>query len=67
MSRSASFTQSQVRRAVKAAQSAGLSVKRLTVNKDGSITIESGDKAEGPVDAKAANRPTWAERIRRLP
>lgn len=53
MSRAVSFTQAQVRRAVKAAESAGLRVKRVTVNKDGSITVDSGDKTEIPVEPEA--------------
>lgn len=50
MSRAPSFTQAQVRRAVKAAESAGLRVRRVTVNPDGSITVESGEKNEERVD-----------------
>lgn len=42
MSRSVTFTQAQVRRAVKAAESAGLRVKRVTVKPDGSIMVDSG-------------------------
>jgi hypothetical protein len=45
MTRAVSFTQAQVRRAVKAAESAGLRVRRVTVNRDGSITVETGDIA----------------------
>jgi len=50
MSRSPTFTQAQVRRAVKAAESAGLTVRRVTVNQDGSITVDSGDARFVPVD-----------------
>jgi hypothetical protein len=50
MTRAVTFTQAQVRRAVKAAESAGLRVKKVTVNPDGSITVESGDKAARPMD-----------------
>jgi hypothetical protein len=50
MSRNPSFTQAQVRRAVKAAESAGLTVRRVTVNPDGSITVDSGDSRFVPVD-----------------
>jgi hypothetical protein len=39
--RPAAVTQAQVRRAVKAAESAGLRVKRVTVGPDGSITVEN--------------------------
>jgi hypothetical protein len=43
MTRAVAFTQAQVRRAIKAAESAGLRVKRVTVKPDGSITIDSGE------------------------
>jgi hypothetical protein len=43
MSRAVTFTQAQVRRAVRAAESAGLRVRRVTVNQDGSITVDGGD------------------------
>lgn len=51
MTRAVQFTQAQVRRAVKAAESAGLRVRRVTVNPDGSITVDSGDERFVPVDA----------------
>lgn len=35
------FTKAQVRRAVKAAESAGLRVRRITINPDGAITIDA--------------------------
>jgi hypothetical protein len=41
MTRAVTFTQAQVRRAVKAAESAGLRVKRVTVAPDGSISVEN--------------------------
>lgn len=50
MTRAVTFTQAQVRRAVKAAESAGLSVQKVTVNPDGSITVESGDGGGRPLD-----------------
>ena len=50
MSRAVTFTQAQVRRAVKAAESAGLQVRKVTINSDGSITVDSGDKSEQRVD-----------------
>ena len=50
MSKAVTFTQAQVRRAVKAAESAGLRVRRVTVNPDGSITVDSGDKSEQRID-----------------
>ena len=43
MSRSPSFTQAQVRRAVKAAESAGLKVRGFRVFPDGSIKVEAGE------------------------
>lgn len=52
MARAIQFTQAQVRRAVKAAESAGLSVSSVTVNPDGSITINSGDKQTKAMDTQ---------------
>lgn len=51
MSRAPSFTQAQVRRAVKAAESAGLRVTRVTVNPDGSITVENGGNEPKRLDS----------------
>lgn len=51
MARSVSFTQAQVRRAVKAAESAGVRVRRITVGRDGSITVDDGESATIPVDS----------------
>ena len=50
--RKVAFTQAQVRRAVKAAESAGLCVRRVTVNPDGSITVDTGDNAVQAVDKR---------------
>ena len=44
------FTQAQIRRAVKAAESAGLRVRSVTVNPDGSITINSGERLAKAMD-----------------
>jgi hypothetical protein len=52
MTRAVTFTQAQVRRAVKAAESAGLRVQRVTVNRDGSITVDAGESAFVPVDSQ---------------
>jgi hypothetical protein len=52
MTRAITFTQAQVRRAVKAAESAGLRVGRITINRDGSITVESGESATSAVDSQ---------------
>lgn len=50
MTRAIQFTQAQVRRAVKAAESAGLRVVGVTVRPDGSIRVETGDKEDKPVE-----------------
>jgi hypothetical protein len=50
MTRAITFTQAQVRRAVKAAESAGLHVRKVTINPDGSITVDSGDKEKERFD-----------------
>ena len=52
MSRAVTFTQAQVRRAVKAAESAGLRVRRVTVNPNGSITVDSGETEPQQVDSR---------------
>ncbi len=49
-SRALPFTQAQVRRAVKAVESAGKRVKRVTVNPDGSITLDSMDGVHPAID-----------------
>ena len=60
MSRAVAFTQAQVRRAVKAAESAGLRVGKVTINRDGSITVEGGESASVPVDRpKEALAASW--------
>jgi hypothetical protein len=46
------FTQAQVRRAVKAVESAGLRVQRVTVSRDGSITVDSGDNRVPAMDTR---------------
>ena len=62
MTRAVTFTQAQVRRAVKAAESAGLRVRKVTVNPDGSITVDSGDNAAPAVDSrKATLAASWDE------
>jgi hypothetical protein len=50
MTRAVTFTQAQVRRAIKAAESAGLRVKRVTVKPDGSIMVDSGGTEMEVVD-----------------
>lgn len=53
MSRAVTFTQAQVRRAVKAAESAGLRVRSVTVKPDGSITVDSEEKKEISIESEA--------------
>jgi hypothetical protein len=52
MTRAITFTKAQVRRAVKAAESAGLRVGKVTISPDGSITVESGDNTPLAVDGR---------------
>ena len=59
MSRAIAFTKAQVRRAVKAAESAGLRVRRVTINRDGSITIDAGDNAPIAVDSPDSKLASW--------
>ena len=60
MTRAVTFTQAQVRRAVKAAESAGLRVRKVTINPDGSITVDSGDNPLQAVDtSKATVAASW--------
>ena len=60
MTRAVAFTQAQVRRAVKAAESAGLQVRRVVINRDGSITVDGGDTPSVPVDRpKEALAASW--------
>lgn len=51
MSRPIRFTKAQVRRAVAAAESAGVRVKRITVGPDGSITVDGGEILQSAVDS----------------
>ena len=60
MTRAVTFTQAQVRRAVKAAESAVLRVRKVTINPDGSITVDSGDNPLPAVDtSKATVAASW--------
>ena len=59
MSRAVTFTQAQVRRAVKAAESAGMQVRKVTINPDGSITVDIGDKTNQRVDIPKALAASW--------
>lgn len=59
MSRSPSFTKAQVRRAVKAAESAGLRVTRVTVKPDGSIAVDSGENQPPAMDSRELAAASW--------
>ena len=60
MSRAVTFTQAQIRRAVKAAESAGLRVRSVTVKPDGSITVDSGDNRLPAIDSpETALETSW--------
>jgi hypothetical protein len=60
MKRVIPFTQAQVRRAVKAAESAGLKVGKVTINPNGSITLESVDNGSSSLDIrKKALAASW--------
>jgi hypothetical protein len=50
VSRNPTFTQAEVRRAVRAAESAGLRVRRVTIGRDGTIVVDGGDAPSVPVD-----------------
>jgi hypothetical protein len=50
MTRAISFSKAQVRRAVKGVESAGLKVRRVTFNLDGSITLDSSDDTPQAID-----------------
>jgi hypothetical protein len=57
--RAISFTQAQVRRAVKGAESAGLRVRSITVKPDGSIVIDSADIDPRPVKRQTKALAGW--------
>jgi len=59
VTRAVAFTQAQVRRAVKAAESAGLRVVGVTVRPDGSIRVETGDNASSPVAREKELAASW--------
>ena len=61
MARNPQFTQAQVRRAVKAAESAGLRVKRVIVQPDGSIVVDSGEAAAKTIDSKNGTLASWED------
>jgi hypothetical protein len=51
------FTEAQVRRAVKAAQSAGLRVRRVTVTANGEIRIDGETEPVALDEKKTSQRP----------
>ena len=59
MSRALPFTQARIRRAVKGVESAGMQVRRVTLNQDGSITIDGVDGMHPAVDKEAALATSW--------
>lgn len=59
MTRAVAFTKAQVRRAVKAAESAGLRVRSVTVKPDGSIRVESGDSPQLAMDSPQLSLASW--------
>jgi hypothetical protein len=59
MSRSVTFTQAQVRRAIKAAESAGLRVRQVTVKPDGSIVIDSRENDIPAMDSPRTSLASW--------
>ena len=54
MTRPLPFTQARIRRAVKGVESAGMQVRRVTLNPDGSITIDGVDGVHPAVDKETA-------------
>lgn len=61
VNRAITFTQARVRRAVKAAESAGLRVRRVTVKPDGSIVVDSGDDDAPAMDAPKTDLASWED------
>jgi|tagenome__1003787_1003787.scaffolds.fasta_scaffold20739290_2 hypothetical protein len=54
MSSALPFTKARIRRAVKGAESAGMQVRRVTINADGSITIDGMDGIQPALDQQGA-------------
>jgi len=61
MTRPATFTQAQVRKAIKGAESAGLRVGSITVKPDGSIVIENGDVDSRPTKRHSKALAGWED------
>jgi len=51
------FRESEMRRAIKAARSAGIEIARIELNRDGAIVVVPGKPAEvAPLDAPTAHK-----------
>jgi SMC interacting uncharacterized protein involved in chromosome segregation len=63
MGRRPSFTSSQIRRAVKAVKDTGLTVKRITIAPDGTISIDSETPSAGTTkcNKEETRLATWEE------
>ena len=59
MSRALPFTQARIRRAVKGVESAGMKVRRITLNTDGSLTIDGADGMHPAVDKETVPATSW--------
>ena len=59
VTRAIPFTKAQVRRAVEAATSAGLKVREVSFNRDGSFTVEVGDATLPAAGQTGAGLATW--------
>jgi hypothetical protein len=59
MTRAIPFTKARIRRAVEGAESAGMKVRRIIINPDGSITIDGVDGTHPAVDKDAALATSW--------
>lgn len=60
MTRHVTFTQAQVRRAVKAAESAGLKVRRVMIQPNGAIVVEGGENRIPAMDSpEMATAASW--------
>jgi len=46
------FTQAQIRRAVRAAESSGLRVRRITIGPDGAIALDTWDNTPTALDSQ---------------
>jgi hypothetical protein len=61
MSGSVTVTQAQIRRAIKAAESAGLRVRQVTVKPDGSIAIDSKENDIPAMDSPKTSLASWED------